>query len=147
MMRDFFAGRYEEGHVCLLDIDDDQPVAVAYYQPTPATDRCWTLLMIAVDRDRQGQGRGSALLRRVEDDLRDRAERLLLIETSGVAGFELTRRFYTKAGYAAEARVRDYYPVGDDMVLFRKDLTTDAPDGAEGPDAARPADSPDDRSS
>ncbi len=123
LMGDFFSGRHAQGHRCLLDVDGEQAVAVAYYQPTAATDRTWTLLMIAVRHEFQGQGRGGALLRRVEDDLRDRRQRLLLVETSGVPGFARTRAFYDKCGYTPEARVRDYYEAGDDMVLFRKELS------------------------
>lgn len=124
LMDDYFTRTHTQGHACVLDVDDDAvPIGVAYYQPTPATDRTWTLLMIAVRRDRQGRGRGGALMRHVEDDLRDRQQRLLLVETSGVPEFSLTREFYEKAGYHAEARVRDYYQAGDDMVLYRKDLT------------------------
>ena len=33
------------------------------------------------------------------------------------------RAFYLSCGYDEEARVRDYYEAGDDMVLFRKDLS------------------------
>lgn len=78
--------------------------------------------MIGVQRERQGQGRGTTLLRDVENTLRASGQRLLLVETSGVPEFALTRHFYIKCGYVEEARVRDYFGVGDDMVLFRKVL-------------------------
>ncbi len=88
LLDDYFTRTHAQGHACVLDVGDDEvPVGVAYYQPTPATDRTWTLLMIAVRRDQQGQGRGGALMRHVEDDLRHRQQRLLLVETSGVPGF------------------------------------------------------------
>lgn len=124
LMDDFFTRASRQGHGCVLDVDDVDgvPLGVAYYQPTAATDGTWTLLMIAVRRDRQGQGHGGMLLRHVEDVLRDQQQRLLLVETSGVPGFAATRQFYRQAGYAEEARVRDYYGAGDDMVLYRKDL-------------------------
>lgn len=124
LMVEFFDRTRAQGHVCLLDHDAaGKAVAVAYYQPRAATDRTWELLMIAVRRDQQGCGRGSALLTQVEADLRGREQRLLLVETSGVPDFARTRAFYDTCGYTAEARVRDYYAIGDDMVLYRKDLT------------------------
>lgn len=126
LMDDFFARTRAEGHGCLVDVDGDADhdvvAGVAYFQPVAATDRTWTLLMIAVRPEQQGQGRGSVLLREVENQLRRQQQRLLLVETSGVPDFALTRAFYDKAGYDAEARVRDYYAAGDDMVLYRKDL-------------------------
>ncbi len=49
--------------------------------------------------------------------------RLLLVETSGVAGFAGQRRFYRKLGFRREARIRDYYQAGDDKVVFAKSLS------------------------
>lgn len=110
-----------DGHRCVLDVDGE-PVGVAYYQPAPATDRTWYLTMIGVRRGDQGKGRGRALLRHVEDDLRAAGQRLLLVETSGTPDFERSRAFYAALGYEREAQVRDYYAPGDDLVLFRTAL-------------------------
>mgnify|MGYP000201891817 CR=1 FL=1 len=81
--------------------------------------------MIGVRRDYQGQGRGAALLQHIENELQAKGQRILLVETSGLPDFALTRKFYTKCGYEEEARVRDYYAAGDDMVLFRKALNAE----------------------
>jgi ribosomal protein S18 acetylase RimI-like enzyme len=78
--------------------------------------------MIGVRRDRHRQGRGTALLRHVEEDLRTRGQRLLLVETSALPAFDRARAFYLASGYDEEARVRDYFGAGDDMVLFRRAL-------------------------
>ncbi|HXV94485.1 MAG TPA: GNAT family N-acetyltransferase [Pseudonocardia sp.] len=121
MMADYFGSKGDDGHMCVID-EEDEPLAVAYYEPARAADRTWYLTMIAVRGDRQGRGHGAALMRYVEEDLRARGQRLLLVETSGVPGFERTRAFYAKLGYEQEARVRDYYEPGDDMILFRKAL-------------------------
>lgn len=121
LMADYFGGKRDDGHACVLD-EEGEPIAVAYYEPAPATNGTWYLTMIAVRPDRQGQGRGAALLRHVEDDLRARGQRLLLVETSGHPTYERTRAFYDRCGHQQEARVRDYYEAGDDMVLFRKTL-------------------------
>jgi ribosomal protein S18 acetylase RimI-like enzyme len=122
LMRDHFARGRDEGHRCLVSAPDGRPVAVAYAQPAPATDRAWYLTMIAVAPERQGRGDGTALLGHLESALRDDGQRLLLVETSGSPAFARTRRFYDGLGYEQEARVRDFYETGDDMVLFRKDL-------------------------
>ncbi len=121
LITDYFAGNCDRGHVCVLDIETE-PLGVAYYEPVRATDRTWELLMIGVRKDQQGMGRGSALLSYVEHALQADGQRLLLVETSGVPSFALTREFYVKCGYEAEARIRDYYAPGDDMILFRKML-------------------------
>lgn len=143
LMADYFAREHDRGHACVLDTDDTsgEPLAVAYWQPAAATDRSWYLTMIGVRRDRHRQGRGAALLQHVEQQLHADGQRLLLVETSSTPAFERARSFYRSRGYVEEARVRDYYEPGDDMVLFRKvlqdepapaDAGVDRPTGASG---------------
>ena len=45
------------------------------------------------------------------------------METSGLASFESTRKFYRKCGYEEEARIREFYQAGEDKIVFRKLLT------------------------
>ena len=78
--------------------------------------------MIVVSPALQGTGRGRGLLGHVEATLRDQDQRLLLIETSGTAQYDGTRKFYARAGYQEVARVPAYFEDGDDLVLFLKDL-------------------------
>ena len=122
MLADYFGGSTDDGHVCVVDEEQGGSLGVAYYQPKPAADRVWVLTMLAVRPDRQGRGRGGAMLRGVEEDLRARGQRLLLVETSSTPQYDRTRAFYDKLGYEEEARVRDYWEAGDDLVLFRKAL-------------------------
>ena len=124
MLADYFGGNEEDGHACVID-EEDELIGVAYYEPARATGGTWYLTMIGVRREYQGLGRGAALMRHVEDSLRTDGQRLLLVETSGTPDFALTRKFYAKLGYEEEARVRDYYEAGDDMVLFSKNLKSD----------------------
>jgi ribosomal protein S18 acetylase RimI-like enzyme len=115
-----------EDHACLVDEQDGRIVGVAYYRAEEPADRVWDLTMIAVAPGLQGRGRGGALLGRVEDDLRDRGQRLLMVDTSGTAQYARTREFYGKYGYLAVARVPDYWSDGDDLVVFVKRLPPSA---------------------
>ncbi len=122
MMEDYVGGNAERGHRCVLDEEDGQSVGVAYYAPKEGTEGTWALILIAVRQSHQGQGRGSVLLRHVEERLVAEQQRLLLVETAGTPDFERTRQFYVECGYERVAQVRDYYADGVDMVLFRKAL-------------------------
>ncbi len=117
MMADFFSGNGE--HVWLTD-DDDGPVGVAYCAPERMTNGTWNLLFIAIQPEYQGQGRGTVLIRHVEQLLKERNARLLLVET--LASFDRTRAFYCKCGYSEEARIRDFYDIGADKIVYRKVL-------------------------
>jgi GNAT superfamily N-acetyltransferase len=60
------------------------------------TDQTWNLLLIAIRPDYQGKGRGMKLLRYVEETLKVRGGRMLLVET--LASFDRTQAFYAKCG-------------------------------------------------
>jgi ribosomal protein S18 acetylase RimI-like enzyme len=121
MLADYFGGNSDSDHFWITD-DDDGPVGLAYCESEPMTDQTWNLQLIAVRPDRQGQGRGTTLLRYVEQTLTVRGARVLLVETSGLPSFERTRAFYRKCGYDEEARIRDFYEAGDDKIVYRKML-------------------------
>ncbi len=123
MLANYLGGNSDSDHFWLTD-DDDGPVGVAYCAREPMTSGTWNLLLIAVRPDRQGQGRGTALMRYVEQTLIARGARLLLVETSSLASFDRTRAFYCKCGYNEEARIRDFYKAGDDKIVYRKAIAT-----------------------
>lgn len=95
-------------------------IGVAYYAPEMMADSVWNLWFLGVHPDHQGQGHGATLLAAVEDAVREQSARILLIETSGIDDFALTRKFYLKNGYEEEARIREYYEAGHDKIVFRK---------------------------
>ena len=92
----------------------------ACWGPTPCTDRGYDLYWIAVDPRAQGGGYGSTLMRAVETLLHERGARLLVAETSSRASYADTRDFYVRGGYVERARVRGFYAVGDDRVIYSK---------------------------
>lgn len=114
-----------------LVADDGGLAGVLYCAPEPMASGTWNVLMLLVDPDRHASGHGRALMERIEERLRDQGERLLIVETSSLDGFERAREFYPKCGFGEEARIRDFYASGDDKVVFRKALSgPDAPEGA-----------------
>lgn len=60
----------------------------------------------------QGQGIGSSMMNFIENDLKKKGVRILIIETSGLNEFELTRIFYKKLDYNQEAVIREFYQEG-----------------------------------
>ncbi len=125
MLADYFGGNSDSDRFWITD-DDGGPVGVAYCELEPMTDRTWNLQLIAIQPDRQGQGRGATLLRYVEQTLTARGGRVLLVETSGLPEFDHVRSFYRKCGFDEEARIRDFYKAGDDKIVYRKAIGTQA---------------------
>ncbi|MEO1134184.1 MAG: GNAT family N-acetyltransferase [Cyanobacteria bacterium J06639_1] len=117
-LSDYFAGKSSAFWV--TDDDEGMVVGVAYCEPERMARGTWNLLFIAIHPDLQGCGRGTALIRAVEEIATERGARLLLVETSGTPDFDRTRTFYRKCQYEEEARIREFYAAGDDKIVFRK---------------------------
>lgn len=86
------------------------------------TDRTWHLYWIFVDKTTHAKGIGTTLLKHAEQDIKKLNGRILLIETSSLPTYDLTRKFYLKHDYEQAAVIRDFYTDGDDQVIFRKRL-------------------------
>jgi ribosomal protein S18 acetylase RimI-like enzyme len=94
----------------------------ACYGPTPLTQGVYDLYWIVVGPSTQRRGYGKRLLEFVEKDVIRRGGRMVLIETSSQESYRGTVGFYRHAGYALAARIRNFYRVGDDKLIFSKDL-------------------------
>src|SRR5215210_3852977 len=120
VLDDYHEHNAAEGHRAVALEMNSTVVGFAYFAPAAMTDRTWSLWWIVVDRAVQARGIGGKLLRYVEAAVRSAAGRQLLIETSSLPKYELTRRFYLKYGYSQVAAVKDYYADADDMLFFCK---------------------------
>lgn len=88
----------------------------------PLTEGTYDLYWIAVDNAIQSRGIGSGMVKFVEDHIRRKGGRLILIETSQKPSYEKERRFYEKNGYTELVTIREFYRPGDSMVMFGKYL-------------------------
>jgi ribosomal protein S18 acetylase RimI-like enzyme len=94
----------------------------ACYGPVPLTQGVYDLYWIVVDPAYQGKGFGGHLLEYLERDVLSRGGRMILIETSSQETYAGTVRFYEHSGYRLAARIRNFYKIGDDKLVFQKDL-------------------------
>ena len=123
VLDDFHSTYHAHGHKSVTHETKGQITAFAYYAPAAMTDRTWYLYWIAVTRRTQARGIGSTLLKHVEQDIQSLRGRILLIETSSLPHYDLTRKFYVKHHYELAAQIAEYYADGDNLVVFRKRLT------------------------
>lgn len=121
MVEGYLADQSEEIWL-VAENDHSDVVAMAYSAPERMTEGTWNLLLIAVTLNQQGICIGSKLINHVEETLMKLDVRFLLVETSSLADFELTRGFYPKCGYAQVATTPDYYSENDGKVIFLKYL-------------------------
>ncbi|MDH7486785.1 MAG: GNAT family N-acetyltransferase [Anaerolineae bacterium] len=111
------------GYVFLVYREGERVLGYACFGPHPLTEGTFDLYWIAVDPETRGQGIARALMERVEDEVRQRGGRLLVVETSSTPDYVPARRFYESCGYGQEALIHDFYAPGDDLVIYTRRLS------------------------
>ncbi|MGA9365743.1 MAG: GNAT family N-acetyltransferase [Bacteroidota bacterium] len=101
---------------------DDQERIVGYVciGPTPISYGTFDLYWIVVHPGSHGKGIGRDLLIFAENLVKSRGGRLMVAETSSLPRYEKARRFYEANQYSVLARIKEYYNVGDDLVIYGK---------------------------
>jgi ribosomal protein S18 acetylase RimI-like enzyme len=112
----------EDYRIDCMANDEDQAIGYVCYGPVPMTQGTFDLYWIVVDPRSQGQGVGSRLLDFLEEVVRKRKGRMILIDTSSIPQYEKTQKFYFGQGFQEVARVPDYYYPGNDRITFCKRL-------------------------
>ncbi len=107
-------------YALLAATGDEGVLGYACYGPSPFTRSSFDLYWIAVSPGAQGRGVGQTLLAGVESAVASAGGALLLADTAAKPSYARTRAFYESAGYAIEARIRDYYAPGDDRITYGK---------------------------
>ncbi len=90
--------------------------------PTPLTEGTYDLYWIAVSPLAQGKGVGKELIKYAEETVKKKRGRLLIAETSSQPKYQKTRDFYSSAGYEVLSKIKEYYKVGDDLLIYGKYL-------------------------
>jgi ribosomal protein S18 acetylase RimI-like enzyme len=103
---------------------DDHGQVQGYYcvGPTPMTERTYDLYWIAVNPSAQGKGMSGELLQHCFRLVANRGGSKIIAETSSKPSYARTQAFYRKHGFVEEARIRDYYAAGDDLVVYTRSI-------------------------
>ena len=102
--------------------DEEQINGYVCIGPRPLTDGTYDLYWIAVNPSIQSKGVGSKLVRHIEEHIKNKNGRLVLIETSGKPSYEKERKFYEKNLYEKFVEIKDFYKKGDSLVVYGKYL-------------------------
>ncbi len=108
----------DDYHPYVLTEEDGTVVAYACFGKNPMTKFTFDLYWLATRADRMGKGYGRKIVAFVEEEVRRRGGRLLVIETSSKESYGGTREFYLKIGCTLAAQIPDYYDEGDDKLIY-----------------------------
>lgn len=103
-------------------IENNSPVAIGYCVPEKLTDGTYNLLAIGVSENAQRKGIANEMMNYIEQELKSRDGRILIVETSSDDAQIGARKLYEKIGYTQEAVIRDFWNDGEDKIVFWKKL-------------------------
>jgi len=121
-LMDIYLEDPEQKDYRIVVVENEGKDAVGYmtWGPTPLAEDAYDIYWMAVSPAEQGRGRGKALISWVEDEVRRRDGRMIIIETSSQPKYQATRQFYIDLDYKEVARIPDFYRAGDDRVIYAK---------------------------
>jgi ribosomal protein S18 acetylase RimI-like enzyme len=121
---DIYLNNKEQKDYEIFSAVDKNDVALGYVciGPTPMTIGTFDMYWIAVDPSEHGKGIGKELVKFIEDFISKRDGRLIVVETSSRDDYESTRNFYIRTQYREISRIKDYYKINDDLVVYGKYL-------------------------
>lgn len=123
MVSDFFTNDKTQD-IWLTKIIDNIPIGIVYCAPERMTEGTFNLFLIAVHSDFQKKGIGKELILFIEQLVKQKNGRILIVETSSLPEFEATRIFYKNNNYNHEATIREFYKQGEDKIVFWKKLAS-----------------------
>lgn len=121
MIYDYF-NNTETQDIWFTCIAQDKPVAIGYCAPEKFTDGTYNLLAIGVSQDLQRRGIASQMMSYIEQLLKQKDGRILIVETSSDDAQIGARNFYKKTGYLQISIIKDFWKDGEDKIVFWKKL-------------------------
>jgi len=121
MISDYFDNP-ETQDIWFAYFENDQPIAIGYCVPEKLTDGTYNLLAIGVAPTSQRSGIASEMMSYIEQLLKQKNGRILIVETSSDDAQIGARNFYTKIGYTQAAIIKDFWKDGEDKIVFWKKL-------------------------
>jgi GNAT superfamily N-acetyltransferase len=99
-------------------------VTAAYscFGPITMSKTSFDLYWIATHNDFRGKGIGRKLLEETCNQARNMGCSIIIAETSGLDHYAPTRAFYISNKFDLEARLKDFYTMGDDKLFYTKRL-------------------------
>lgn len=86
----------------------------------PLTDAVYDLYWIVADPEHSGKGIGKNLIEHAENFVKERKGRWILAETSSKDSYLSTQSFYLRNNYTILSEIKDFYAVGDNLLIFGK---------------------------
>ncbi|MFH1878963.1 MAG: GNAT family N-acetyltransferase [Candidatus Omnitrophota bacterium] len=104
---------------------DGKKAGFIIFGRTPLTDFAWDIYWVVVDKQFQGRGLGTILIKKAEDHItREQPRAVIRIETSTREEYSSARRLYIKTGYGEVGTIPNFYSANDGITFYSKEIKT-----------------------
>ncbi len=110
------------GYYFVFAESDGITVAYSCFGPISMSKTSFDLYWIVTHNDYRGKGIGKKLLEETCREAKNMGCSIIIAETSGLPHYSPTRAFYENNRFILEARLKDFYAIGDDKLFYTKTL-------------------------
>lgn len=121
IIRDYFTNP-NTTDVWLTKEAEGVPAVLAFYAPEKYINETYIRNLLAVRQQFRGNGLAGEMMDHIENGLRLKAARLLVLETTSLPEFEPARGFYERRNFQRVGLVPHFYNEREDKILFWKRL-------------------------
>lgn len=108
--------------ILIAENENGEMAGYVCFAKVPCTLGTYEMYWLCVNKSIQGQGIGKFIVDTVFDMVRDLGGHKLILQTAGRAQYIPTQKFYIHCGFTLEARIKDYYDIGDDCLTYTKEI-------------------------
>lgn len=125
ILHQYFSGELPEEHTVSVWEETAEGSVItgwSYYAPNMYAEGVWDVWWFGVGIEFHKKGHGTSLIKAIEQEIRGKGGRVIVIETSSTQALLKARRFYAKMGYHNCGSIPHFYGENDDKVIFSKSL-------------------------
>lgn len=115
-------GNNVENYDFIIAEYQNEIVGFICFSRVPCSLTSFEIYWLCVAPNRQGMGIGKQLINEAATIIIHHHGKKIILQTAGREQYLPTQKFYTATGFSIEARIKDYYAIGDDCLIFTKEL-------------------------
>lgn len=115
-------GNSTENYSFIFLEQDGETLGFSCFGRAPCALSSYEIYWLAVHNDHRGKGLGKLILNEVLGVVKNAGATKLILKTAGRDLYIPTQKFYQSYGFKEEARLKNFYAMGDDCLIYSMDF-------------------------
>lgn len=118
LLETYLFNETQKDYIFYVSTSHDQLTAFICFGPTPMTSNTFDLYWVGTHPEYRRQGLAESLITVMKDYMKSQNAKIIRVETASQDLYAQTVAFYDRLGFMAEARLKDFYRDGDDLIIY-----------------------------